>query len=198
MVEHAVPEPEVETAGFTVDDWLAWGGYADLRVELVDGAYVVNPAPTPRHQWVSHRVMAELAEPLEAVGLTTGLSGGGVVLPGMGPGQGLIPDVMAVHLDLDFDHLTVLGAGDVVLAVEVLSPSSRARDRVDKLRIYADMGVPHYWVVDPKAPVTITTHVLEAGVYRQDRSAVGDEPLVVHEPCEVTLVPASLAAKRRS
>jgi Uma2 family endonuclease len=34
--------------------------------------------------------------------------------------------------------------------VEILSPSSRAIDRVKKPRRYGDFGVPEYWVVDPE------------------------------------------------
>ncbi len=41
---------------------------------------------------------------------------------------------------------------DLLLAVEVLSPSSRRRDVGDKLTAYRDAGVPSYWVVDPDRP----------------------------------------------
>ncbi len=47
----------------------------------------------------------------------------------------------------------VYGAPDLV--VEVLSPSTRARDLGIKLRRYAAAGVPHYWTLDP------VTRVLE-------------------------------------
>ena len=36
------------------------------------------------------------------------------------------------------------------LAVEILSPSSIARDRVEKRAIYATNGVREYWIVDPQ------------------------------------------------
>ncbi|MGW3413655.1 Uma2 family endonuclease [Streptomyces sp. NPDC000888] len=37
---------------------------------------------------------------------------------------------------------------DIVLAVEVVSPDSRERDREVKLRKYADAGFPHFWRVE--------------------------------------------------
>ena len=44
------------------------------------------------------------------------------------------------------------GVSELLLAVEVLSPSSRRRDVGDKLTSYRDAGVPSYWVVDPVDP----------------------------------------------
>jgi len=35
--------------------------------------------------------------------------------------------------------------------VEILSPSTRSRDLGVKLRRYAAAGVPHYWILDPRA-----------------------------------------------
>jgi Uma2 family endonuclease len=40
------------------------------------------------------------------------------------------------------------GAPDLV--VELLSPSTRRRDRGLKMQKYAAAGVPHYWIVDPR------------------------------------------------
>lgn len=48
----------------------------------------------------------------------------------------------------------VQGAADLV--VEVLSPSTRARDLGVKVHLYARFHVPEYWVVDPgEATLTI-------------------------------------------
>jgi Uma2 family endonuclease len=33
--------------------------------------------------------------------------------------------------------------------VEILSPGTRARDRSVKAQRYAELGAPHYWLVDP-------------------------------------------------
>jgi Uma2 family endonuclease len=35
-----------------------------------------------------------------------------------------------------------------VLTIEVLSPSSMRADRFTKRRLYQDVGIPHYWIVD--------------------------------------------------
>jgi Uma2 family endonuclease len=57
------------------------------------------------------------------------------------------PDVFVVSLDeartMDWSFMKSL-----LLAVEVLSPSSGRADRFTKRRLYQEVGVPLYWVVD--------------------------------------------------
>lgn len=57
------------------------------------------------------------------------------------------PDVFVVALDeartLDWARMRTL-----LLAIEVLSPSTAHRDRFTKRRLYQEVGVAAYWVVD--------------------------------------------------
>lgn len=186
---------EIEANGFTVEDWLAWDGAGDQRVELIDGSLVVHPAPLPRHQRILHRLKRLIDDPLAEYGLTGDVTGRGVASMTMRPEQGLIPDVLVVPSDVDIDELTVMDATDVVLIVEVVSSSSDHWDRVRKLEIYAGMGIPHYWLIDPGLQVTITTLLLDGGAYRQGAHASGDEPLQIDQPLHVTLTPSQLAVK---
>jgi Uma2 family endonuclease len=59
------------------------------------------------------------------------------------------PDVLVVPLDqartLDWRQMQTL-----LLAVEVLSPSTARADRFTKRRLYQEVGVPTYWIVDPE------------------------------------------------
>jgi Uma2 family endonuclease len=65
-------------------------------------------------------------------------------LPGRSPD---ILFVAAEHLDrLRDTHLE----GPADLAVEIISPGSRARDRGEKYFEYAEGGVREYWVIDPE------------------------------------------------
>ena len=65
------------------------------------------------------------------------------------------PDVMQLDIliacDLE-DTVNEKGRymGTPTLVVEILSPSTRSRDMVDKLNIYMVSGVKEFWVVDPQ------------------------------------------------
>ena len=58
----------------------------------------------------------------------------------------------------------VEGAPDLV--VEILSPGTASRDRVEKAHIYARHGVRHYWLADPDARA-LEVYELTGGQYRE-------------------------------
>ncbi len=51
---------------------------------------------------------------------------------------------------------------DTLLVIEIISPTSRVQDKIDKLGEYADAGVPHYWIVETRngAVSTVTWYAL--------------------------------------
>ncbi|WP_405777440.1 Uma2 family endonuclease [Streptomyces sp. NBC_01538] len=63
------------------------------------------------------------------------------------------PDVSVVHAGaVTGPDLTRFEAKDVLLAVEVVSPDSEARDRDAKPRKYAAAGIPYFWLVEMADP----------------------------------------------
>jgi Uma2 family endonuclease len=58
---------------------------------------------------------------------------------------------------------------------EILSPSTRALERGAKLRVYAEHGVPHVWLVEPLDKL-IEVLRLDGATYRIVQTAVGDAP----------------------
>jgi Uma2 family endonuclease len=85
-----------------------------------------------------------------------------------------------------------------VLAVEVLSPSTRRIDRLSKLSAYEEAGVASYWLVDPD-PETPSLRALEL----TDRHYVeagypsGEQAWPAQRPFPVTVRPADLVAGLR-
>ena len=59
---------------------------------------------------------------------------------------------------------------------EVLSPSTAARDRITKRRLYAQAGVPYYWLIDPELRALEALALrdgvwVEVGVYEETTTA---------------------------
>ena len=77
----------------------------------------------------------------------------------------------------------------MVLAVEILSPSTRRKDLFLKRSKYQDAGVQSYWIVDPAAP-SITALELVDGQYVTVAEATGDQAVTLEKPFPVTIVPA--------
>ena len=117
------------------------------RYELVDGELLVTPSPTPWHQRAVSELVAVLHPYLAAHSV-------GVVLASpsdveLEPEFLSQPDVFVVpmrewrRLMRDKDRVI----REILLAVEVLSPSSGRHDRVRKRPKY-QQHVDQYWIVD--------------------------------------------------
>ncbi|MDP9367082.1 MAG: Uma2 family endonuclease [Chloroflexota bacterium] len=133
------------------------------RYEIIAGVLCVSPSPTEVHQAISFRltllvgnfVTAERLGKVYAAPFDVRLSEQDVVQPDL---------IFVSRSRLSIISPTCIeGAPD--LLVEILSPSTRDRDRTRKARRYAMSGVPQYWLVDPDAR-TVTVLSLERGTYR--------------------------------
>ena len=62
----------------------------------------------------------------------------------------------------------------LILAVEVLSPSTRRKDLFLKRSKYEDAGVESYWIVDPEGPSILALELVD-GHYVTVGEGTGDE-----------------------
>ncbi|HEX5944661.1 MAG TPA: Uma2 family endonuclease [Acidimicrobiales bacterium] len=157
------------------------------RYELVDGELLVTPAPNTAHQ----RAITQLIIVLAAAVSAEMEALVGPVDWYVRPTTCFEPDLVVVRRDGRADAQKLLEPP--VLAVEVLSPSTRHRDVGLKLRAYEDAGLAWYWVVDPVEP-RLTVHRLVDGRFARLASVAGDECYAGDEPFPVTLTPAQLVA----
>jgi Uma2 family endonuclease len=150
---------------FTVDDLELMPQIEGARYELVDGELYVSTAPHFMHQLAATRMASALNE-----WSRSGLPGEAVTGPGLifDRQNAVIPDVVWIRRGR-FAH--VLGADGKLhdapdLVVEILSPgtTNTVRDREVKLGLYAQRGVPEYWIVDWQRR--------EVDVYRHDGHAL--------------------------
>lgn len=128
------------------------------RREAIGGDLYVTAAPSSRHQEISATLTASLHELLVRPGHGRLFHAPGVEFPGTG--EGVQPDLAFVSsarsevVEADW----IRGAPDLV--VEILSPSTEARDRGVKLKLYRRQGVPEYWIVDPSSEAVEVWHFL--------------------------------------
>jgi Uma2 family endonuclease len=100
----------------------------------------------------------------------------------------LQPDVLvARRADLTERHLPA----PPLLAVEVLSPSTRLIDRNLKRARFEAAGCQSFWVVDPDG-LELTAWELADGAYNQVADVSGREAFHATKPFPVTVVPADL------
>jgi Uma2 family endonuclease len=85
-----------------------------------------------------------------------------------------------------------------LLAVEVLSPSTRRFDRLTKLSVYEDAGVASYWLVDPDPEQpALTVRELTDGRYVESAHVTGTQAWTASVPFRVTIRPDDLLADLR-
>jgi Uma2 family endonuclease len=82
-----------------------------------------------------------------------------VVIKSGFPATVRVPDVVVTSASRYRQNPPRFDAGDVLLAVEIISPGSGTTDRITKLGEYAEAGIPHYWLIDLKQPATLTVDV---------------------------------------
>ncbi len=85
-----------------------------------------------------------------------------------------MPDLLVVS---DPAHISKRGIEKPpLLIVEILSPSTGRRDRRTKARRYAELGVEHYWIVDPDEK-RIECYRLDENAFRRVIDAEGKTTL---------------------
>jgi Uma2 family endonuclease len=156
-----------------------------LRHELIDGAFVMTPAPGVGHQ----RMIAALYR-------TLWLACAGTDLRVLFAPLDVVLGDSVVEPDLVVAPASAFTERDLpsppLLVVEVRSASTGWLDEGRKRTLYEEHGVAHYWLADPAAPA-ITVLELEDGRYQQTAFAMGDQTIDVDAPFAVALNPVTLA-----
>jgi Uma2 family endonuclease len=125
------------------------------KYELIRGELIVSPAPSVVHQIVVQRLYLVLARYLEPLGLVASLFN--VDADISWDDETLVqPDILVVRPEELTRHWS--SVKNLRLAVEVVSPWSGRRDRLDKRKLYQETRVETYWVVDPETELIEQWH----------------------------------------
>ncbi len=151
--------------------------------ELSYGTLIVSPGPNTRHQMVATAIGAFLLahkRPSQRVLVEAEWMGQ--------PDLVKRPDIQVADASLlEVQH--VVGAPDLV--VEVHSPSTKVLDLTEKRFVYAQAGIPSYWMVDPDAS-TLTVLELREGAYVEVAVVGADGSVEVSIPFPMTIEGAAI------
>jgi Uma2 family endonuclease len=155
---------------FSWADYQSWPD--DERWELIDGiAYAMAPAPSIRHQSIVIALAARLEQQLRGQACRPFVAPTDVKLSETDVVQ---PDLLAVCDPRKITESHIEGPPDLV--VEVLSPSTSAKDLRQKRALYERAGVPEYLIVDPLEQYAIR-FLLGADGYDKGTVFASDEQL---------------------
>jgi Uma2 family endonuclease len=124
------------------------GAFDDERVELLRGVLVVmSPEEDPRHaapvEWLNRRLIRGLGDEFRVrPGMPFNASDYSVTLP-----------------DLIVSAESGIGHPSVALLLIEVSNTSLRKDRGIKLAIYAEAGVPEYWIINASRPGKLEVEV---------------------------------------
>jgi Uma2 family endonuclease len=141
---------------YTYDEYCLWEG----KWELIEGMpYAMSPAPVPQHQTINANL---------AMVFTTALKKGCKKCKAYIPIDWKIaedtvvqPDLLVVCNKIEKKYLDF----PPVLVVEILSPSTAAKDRGEKMELYQLQKVKYYLIIDPHFK-KIEIYQFEDGAYQ--------------------------------
>lgn len=147
----------------------------DARAEIVDGVVRPMTRSNQKHRNIQSLLAAVLraqAPPGHRV-----LEEEVVVLAEV-PATARIPDVVVIRSEPDRTWDTNnTPATDVVLAVEIVSPTTATADRVEKPLQYALAGIPAFWRIEVHPEIEVVVHRLvesvQDGTIRRRYEVVG-------------------------
>ncbi len=140
--------PATHPERYSAADVLAMPEQPGKTIEVIDGELFVSPAPTWGHQRVAGSLYKALSIFADAQPIGIVQYSPADIIPA--PDTLVQPDVFVVPF---IDGRSPTAWSDVktlLLAIEVLSPSTERRDRVVKRHLYARMGC-EYWIVNTNA-----------------------------------------------
>lgn len=135
---------QIKESGWTIDDYLQLPEDGN-QYEIVNGILEMKPAPTTTHQRISHKIEHLMTDCCKEDYIIM-FSPVDVFITETQTRQ---PDIVMIHRSREhiIEEQGIVGPPDLV--IEIISPSSAKRDRVEKKETYAHFGVPEYWIVDP-------------------------------------------------
>jgi Uma2 family endonuclease len=166
-------------------------GMPPARYEAAAGRLRMSPREGSANSWASLRLAFQLDAPARTAGhavysalnVRTGLSGW------------IEPDLVVLRQAVR--QQTWIEAEQVLCPIEIISPSSYHRDRIDKPAVCAQLGIPYYMHVEIYSDdVQIELFRLAGGRYVKHAEAKAGQVLQTAEPFAFAFDPTELLEPR--
>ena len=156
---------------FSYKDYCGWDD--GERWELIDGtAYNMTPAPARFHQSILGELFAQLHAYLKDKPGKVYPAPFDVRFPDGSMEEEYIfnvvqPDITVICNFEKLDDRGCLGAPDLI--VEILSPSTVAKDNIRKLELYEKYAVPEYWLIHHVDRIVTVYTIDSSGHYKRPK-----------------------------
>ncbi|WP_250001440.1 Uma2 family endonuclease [Actinoplanes sp. M2I2] len=155
-----------------------------VRREIVDGVLHVTPAPSSVHQALSGLLFYALSLSCPEHLFVT--QANDVILS---PRRRYIPDLLVVKFEAAKSQTGKFVPDEVVLAAEIVSPSTKSIDRVTKPTYYAQAGIPFYWLIETSDEFSLTAYELNSDdmTYEPIGTFSGDDTVRLDRPWPIEI-----------
>lgn len=183
-------QPVAPSHPLTVAEYLEIGEIEPGYSELVEGQLHMSPSPAVGHNRAGFRLAYQLESRLPpGLEVVYDMDVDLQLAPADAPGTVRRPDLVVTSREARLRTEReggVLRATEVVIAIEIVSPSSHRTDYVYKRDDYAEAGIPHYWILDITEPVSLLACHLAGEFGYADGGAVAGK-FVTAEPFSVEI-----------
>ena len=154
-----------------------------VRREIFDGVLRVTPSPSSVHQSLALLLGAAMIRNCPEHLFVT--QANDVVID---PRRRFIPDLLVVSFEAAQAGGGKFAAADVVLAAEIVSPSTKNIDNVTKPHYYARAGIPFYWLIETSDGLSVTAFERNPdGAYEPIASFSGDDTIRLDRPWQIEI-----------
>ncbi|MGH2331193.1 Uma2 family endonuclease [Thermoanaerobacter mathranii] len=145
-----MPLPKREEI-YTYDDYQNWPD--EQRIELINGQIYLLAPPSRIHQKIVIEIATQFHNYLRNKKCEVYVAPFSVRFPAGNEKSDkeiktvVEPDIVIICDKLKLDEKGCKGAPDLI--VEVISPSTGRKDKIEKFNLYERHGVKEYWIVEP-------------------------------------------------
>jgi Uma2 family endonuclease len=177
----------------TFEEYLSYSEDLEGRFQLIDGELIELPPESPENDFFALNLRDLLIRIVHSWLVRVHTCEVQVPVLQLKDAANRYPDLVVLrpeHLDLMVHRLTItLDMPPPQLIAEVVSPgkTNRDRDYINKRAQYAAIGVPEYWLINPKAQSVMVLE-LKGNEYSEVGVFCGGDRIVSHTFPELTLM----------